>query len=141
MPKRSRHRLPLRQFKCCKHRWGERVTDEKPQSMCITSAIKCEKRSQKGNRLVCANLNANAENSTPYNAVCVTLRSATIAGSRMSNHCQLQVASLFAGSGKSLAHLISTAAVDVAVQVTVPTLTEMHGPAKVHVAHKKRNWC
>ena len=72
---------------------------------------------------MCANLNANAENSTLYNAVCVTLRSATIAGSRMSNHCQ--IASLFAGSGGSLAHLISTAVVDVAVQVTVPTLTKM----------------
>lgn len=34
MRKRSRHRLPLRQFKCCDHRWGERVPDDKPQSMC-----------------------------------------------------------------------------------------------------------
>ena len=34
MRKRSRHRLPLRQFSCCKHRWGERIPDEKPQSVC-----------------------------------------------------------------------------------------------------------
>lgn len=72
---------------------------------------------------MCANLNANAETATPYDAVCVTLRSAMSAGSRMSNQCQ--IASLFAGSGRSLAHLISIAVVDVAVQVTVPTLTEM----------------
>ena len=34
MPKPSRDRLPLRQFSCCKHRWGERVPNENPQSKC-----------------------------------------------------------------------------------------------------------
>ena len=72
---------------------------------------------------MCANLYANATNSTLYSAVCATLRSAMSAGSRMSNQCQ--IASLFARSGRSLAHLISIAAVDVTVHGTVPTLTEM----------------
>lgn len=55
----------------------------------------------------------------------------------MSNLCQR--ASLFTGiSGRSLAHLISIAAVDVVVKVTVPTNTEMTVLLKlIHVSHKE----
>ena len=110
MPKRSRNRLPLRQFSCCKHRWGERVPDENAQSKC-RKCNKMREATPKGE-----------EATTPYNAVCVTRRSVTSAGSRMSN----QRASLFTGtSGRSLTQLRSIAAVDVMVKVTVLTLTEM----------------
>ena len=137
MRKRSRKRLPLRQFSCCKHRWGERVPDEKPQSMCN----KCKKMREaipKG------------EEVGVYKFICECDKQYTV-------QCRMCDTAECYNCGKQDVKPVPDSITFRQIRKKPDTPNkhscgrchgagnclnfDWNGPAKVHVAHKKRNWC